>query len=122
MKKKPCKKLTSALKEIESIEVKPKTEEKKYGYFPPTMTGQQQEAIIKTAEEVGLDWWVENGIIKTAPKIPDNYSPHSYHEYNQGKTIYQFGKCNYCDCEMYSSSSSGSYNPFGKCPNRPPKS
>jgi len=60
----------------------------------------------------GWSIWIESGMWYTAPTVdPDKFGPH---EYEQTFT----GMCS-CGCNMWSSSSSGPVDPFGKCPNNP---
>ncbi len=63
--------------------------------------------------EPGWSVWIENGVWFTAPTVdPEKFGEHAY--WKQAWV----GNCK-CGCEMHSSSSSGSVDPFGACPENP---
>ncbi len=76
--------------------------------------GRHQRETQEVAEAKGFAWWIENGVILMGPKVDrDKFGPHSYP--NKG-----IGKCSHgCGCRMSASSSSGTVDPFGACPNNP---
>ena len=66
-------------------------------------------------ERQGYSRWVENGHAYEAPTVdPEKFGPHDYNKPGMRGQ----GKCK-CGCAMWSSSSSGPVDPFGRCPENP---